>query len=338
LTYGVGTERVSSGIPKLDEMLGAKGFYKGSSVLVSGTAGTGKTTIAAEFIRAACERGERALYLAFEESPDQIMRNMLSVGIDLRRHVKSGRLQFQAMRTTAIGLEQHLLAIQHKAEEFRPHVMIMDPLSNLISVGTTLDVKMVLSRIIDHFKMKGITAVFTSLTSAGEAEEKTSVGVSSLMDTWLMLSDIKIGGERNRVISIIKSRGMSHSNQMREFKLAGQGVELSDVYVGPEGVLTGTARAAQEARERAEAVELAGEVKLKETELDRKREAFKAQVATLQADLKVREEEIAQEIRRLEERQNALTTDREEMASLRKGRFAEAKGSKAANPKKGSRK
>ncbi len=232
-------------------MLGGAGYYRGSSVLVSGTAGTGKSSLAAHFAAAACRRGERALYFAFEESPSQIMRNMRSIGIDLQQWVQKGLLQFQANRPTFAGLEMHLTTMHKAINAFKPQVVIVDPLNSFVIGGNETEVKAMLMRLVDFLKMNQITGLFTSLTSGGSALEQTDIAISSLIDTWLLLRDIEIGGERNRGLYILKSRGMAHSNQIREFLLTDHGVELRDVYVGPSGVLTGSARLAQEAQEQA---------------------------------------------------------------------------------------
>jgi circadian clock protein KaiC len=236
LAYPVTTKRISSGIPRLDAMLGGKGYYKASSILVSGTAGAGKTSIAAAFVNSVCAAGKRALYFSMEEAPDQIMRNMASIGINLRRHVQAGLLQFHAVRPTLQGLEQHLLDIHKLALQFKPAAFIIDPVSSLMSIGDSGEVKMMLTRVIDFLKNQGITSVFTSLTPGGTALEQTEVGVSSLMDTWLLLDMVQSAGERNRVLYLLKSRGMAHSNQMREFVLSSKGIDLIEVYAGPGAV------------------------------------------------------------------------------------------------------
>jgi circadian clock protein KaiC len=232
LRHPASTERVSSGVPELDRMLGGKGYYRGSTVLISGTAGAGKSSLAALFADAAGQRGERCLYLAFEESPDQIMRNMRSIGIDLRRRVNQGRLRFHAVRPTHYGLEMHLAVIQREIEDYQPQAVVVDPITNLVNVASQRDVRATLSRLIDHLKSKRITGLFTSLTSDSAFLENTDVGVSSLVDTWLVLKSLDAGSERNRGLSVVKSRGMAHSNQMREFRLTSRGFELDEAYVG----------------------------------------------------------------------------------------------------------
>jgi circadian clock protein KaiC len=241
LTNRASTARVSSGIPRLDVMLGGKGFYQGSSILVSGTGGTGKTSLAAHFANAACERGERTLYFAFEESMSQIARNMRSIGIDLRRWVKQGLLRFHAERPSAYGLEMHLATMHRLVDEFEPSVVILDPISNLAAVGTTAEAYETLMRLIDFLKNGQVTCMCTSLTEAGTELEHTALGISSLTDTWILTKHIESSGERNRGLYVLKSRGMAHSNQVREFRLTSSGLQLADVHVGPAGVRAGAA-------------------------------------------------------------------------------------------------
>jgi circadian clock protein KaiC len=250
LDYEAPRTRVSSGVPGLDEMFDGNGFYCGSTVLVSGTAGTGKTTLAANFVNAACARGQKALYFAFEESPSQIMRNMESIGLKMQRWVKKGLLDFEAVRPTLTGLEGHLMRMLRCVDRKKPDVVVIDPLTNLLSVGKPSEVKAMLTRVIDHFKKREITALFTSLTEGGHPIEATDVGVSSLIDTWLLLRDIETQGERNRGLYILKSRGMSHSNQIREFLITSDGVRLVDMYVSRDGALVGSARVARETFDR----------------------------------------------------------------------------------------
>ena len=225
LQHDVSTERISSGIPRLDTMLGGEGYYRGSSILVSGTAGTGKTSIAAHFANAACSRGERCLYFAFEEAPSQITRNMRSIGIDLEPWMNQGLLDIYAVRPTIYGLEMHLVKMYKMVMEFKPEVVVIDPVTNLIAIGSDTEVKSMLARLIDFLKANQITAFFTNLSHGGSLEQ-TEFGISSLMDTWLLLRDIEIGGERNRGLYILKSRGMAHSNQIREFLLTDKGITL----------------------------------------------------------------------------------------------------------------
>ncbi len=245
LRPSVSTGRVSTGVARLDAMLGGGGFYRGSTILVSGTAGTGRTTLAAQFCDAACARGDRAMYLAFEESEAEIVRNMSSVGIELGRWVEAGLLQFRCFRPSLLGLEAHLFAVQKYVGEFDPAVVVMDPVSDLLRIGTAADVSAMLTRQVDFLKAKGVTALFTSLNSDAEPAQADQQ-IAPLVDTWLLVETIEGNGEHNRVLSVIKSRGMAHSNQIREFLLTGQGIELADVYVGPRGALTGSARQARE--------------------------------------------------------------------------------------------
>lgn len=315
LDHRVSVERVGTGVPRLDVMLGGGGFYRGSSILVSGTAGSGKSTIAAHFADATCRRGEHCLVFAFEESRDQIVRNMRSVGIDLRRHLESGLLRIETSRPSFYGLEMHLAQIHRLVAEFGPASVIIDPISNL---GDTLDASAMLLRVVDFLKSSGITAMFVNLTSGRSALEATDVGVSSLIDTWLVLRDIEAGGERNRGLYVIKSRGMRHSNQIREFVITSQGIDLLPVYAGPEGVLTGSLRASQEAREKAEAALREQEQERRQRELAARRAVLQAQIEALQQEAGTLDEEIG---RQAEQYATATDTieEQRQAASRRRG-------------------
>jgi circadian clock protein KaiC len=292
LRHEASEERLSTGIARLDAMLGGAGVYRGTSVLVSGTAGVGKTSLAAHFADAACRRGERCLYLSFEEAESQMVRNMRSIGLDLAPWLRKGLLRFHATRPTAFGLEAHLAALHKLVSELNPHVVVVDPITNFVKAGTDHEAEAMLLRLIDFLKARQITALFTSLTHGGDAPEQSQAGISSLIDTWLLLRDIELGGERNRALYVLKSRGMAHSNQVREFLLTDHGVELKDVYVGPEGVLTGSMRLAQEARERTAAQDRRRDIDRRRRELERKRRALEAQVADLRNQFTAEEEEL----------------------------------------------
>jgi circadian clock protein KaiC len=280
LQHGVSSERVSSGVARLDAMLGDGGFYKGSTVLVSGTAGTGKTTLAAQCCDATCRRGERALYFAFEESEAEIVRNMLSVGIDLQRWVDAGLLRFRCFRPSLLGLEAHLFGMQKLVGEFLPSVVVMDPISELLRSGTGEDLSAMLIRQVDYLKGRGVTAVFTSLTAEAETA-RSDQQIASLVDTWILVKTMEGNGEHNRLLYVLKSRGMAHSNQIREFLLTGHGIELTDVYVGPQGVLTGSARQAQEAKESSDSSARLEDLEQRRVNLKRRRESVEAQTAAL---------------------------------------------------------
>jgi circadian clock protein KaiC len=320
LEHIVTNERISSGIKALDEMLEGKGYYRGSTVLVSGTAGIGKTSTAAHFAEAACKRGERVLYFCFEESPNQLMRNMLSIGIKLEPWVKKGLLRFQASRPTLYGLEMHL-AVTHKyVNEFKPDVVILDPINTFVISDKEFEVKTLLMRIVDFLKVNQITALFTSLTSSECRIESSDVGISSLIDTWLLLRDIELNGERNRGMYVLKSRGIANSNQIREFVLTNHGVELRDVYIGANGVLTGSARIAQEALENSEVLTRKHDVELKKREIAIKRRALESKITTMRADFGSEESEAIKIIEEEKEMIKRLEQDKIEMAVSRKAK------------------
>jgi len=282
LQHPVSSERMPTGVARLDAMLSAGGFYKGSAILVSGTAGTGKSTLAAQFCDATCQRGERAMFFSFEESEAEIVRNMSSVGIHLRQWVDADLLQFHCFRPSLIGLEAHLFAIQKFVRQFDPSVVIKDPVSDLLRVGAEADVSAMLTRQVDFLKARGVTTLFTSLDSDGPSG--TDEHIASLVDTWLRLQTTEGSGEYNRLLRVLKSRGMAHSNQIREFLVTERGIELVDIYVGTEGVLTGSARQAQEAREVQDGAAREEDVELRRAILERRREAVQAQSAALWRD------------------------------------------------------
>jgi circadian clock protein KaiC len=311
-------ERISTGIPRLDTMLSGKGYFRGSTVLVSGTAGTGKTSLAAQFVEAACKRGEKVLYFAFEESPSQFMRNMSSIGIHLERWVKKGLLFFHATRPTLHGLEHHLTTSIKIINQVNPHIVILDPIDAFVIGGNQTEVKIMLLRLVDFLKMRNITAFFASLSNSGDEQELTDMSISSLIDTWLLLRDIEIGGERNRGLYILKSRGMAHSNQIREFILTNHGIELLDVYVGPEGVLTGSARLSQEAKNDAEQLMRRQEIESRQFGLELKRAATEAQIVVLKSEFKEEESETLKIINTEREKVKMFAMDKKKMAQSRK--------------------
>lgn len=318
LTKPVSNERISSGIPDLDAMLGGQGYYRGSTVLVCGTAGTGKSSLAAHFVEAACRRGERCLYFALEESASQIIRNMRSIGIDLAPWVDQGLLLFHATRPTTHGLEMHLVTTIKTIQQFAPAVVVIDPINAFIMGDNALQTQLMLNRLVDFLKTNAVTALFTSLTSDGGSLETSEVAISSLIDTWLLLRDIETGGERNRGLYIIKSRGMAHSNQIREFQLTDHGIKLMDVYIGPGGVLTGSARLAQEARDQAAEVLRQQEVERLQFDLECRRAAMEAQVAALQAEFEAERTRALNLIQQEQARQVLSAQDRVNMKHSRK--------------------
>ncbi len=317
LNHTVSNERVSSGISALDKMLEGKGYYRGSTVLVSGTAGVGKTSIAAHFAEAACKRGERVLYFCFEESPNQLMRNMRSIGIDLEIWQQKGLLQFQATRPTFYGLEMHLAVTHKTVKAFKPDIVIFDPINTFAISDKQSEVKTMLMRIVDFLKANQITALLSCLRSSKSLLESSEVGLSSLIDTHIMLRDIESSGERNRGMYVLKSRGMANSNQIREFILTDQGVELREPYIGPKGVLTGSARIAQEANENAALLIHKKDIERKKRELKRKRKVIETQIAALHAEFEAEESDTNVMIEIEQDKIKRLKQDRIEMAESR---------------------
>ena len=309
------SEVVSSGVPGLDAMLRSGGLYRGSSILLSGVAGTGKTTIASHFADAACRRGERCLFFVFEESAQEICRNAESVGLDLPRWVKAGLLRFEAARPSLYGLEMHLARMHRDLDRFQPDVVVMDPISAFR--GPDTEVHATLLRMMDLLKSRGITGLFTSLRNDGALQEGGDQGLSSLMDAWIRLQDLEADGERNRTLYLIKARGMSHSNQVREYRITDAGVELIEPYVGPEGVLTGTARLSQAAREQAAMTRRHQEVERRRRELARKRDALERRMQEMRAALEAEEDEANLLLTQDDVHEAVLADDRTAVASLR---------------------
>jgi len=326
LAHKISDERISTGVAGLDEMLEGQGFYRGSSVLATGTAGTGKTSLAAHLVNAACARGESCLFFSFEESPDQILRNMRSIGIDLARWIKKGLLHIHSTRPTAHGLELHLVEMHNLLEQRKPRVVVVDPISSLMSGGSqnVNDVTNMILRIIDRLKQLGTTGFFTALTSGEGSLEATELNVSSLVDTWLLLRDVESDGERNRVLYVLKSRGMAHSNQVREFLMTGNGVELREAYLGPAGVLTGSARLVQEAREREEEVKVKQQSEDRQLALTRKLRAAEARMAALETQKVSAARELEALVLEGKKRRNIIIEQRAEMARSRKVRSPKA--------------
>jgi circadian clock protein KaiC len=317
LAHGVSTERVSTGVARLDTMLGGQGYFRGSTILVSGTAGAGKSSLGAHFVDAACRRGERCLVFLFEESPQQVVRNMRSLGLDLQPWIDRGLLEYHASRPALHGLEMHLSLMYRAIERVRPTIVVLDPVSSLLSVAATGDVRATLTRLIDHLKTQGITALMTSLSHGKTELERTDAEISSIVDTWLLLVTLESSGERNRGLYVLKSRGMGHSNQIREFLLTDHGIELVDVYAGTGGVLTGSARLTQEAKERAAETAQQQEIDRKERTLARLRTALEAELASLRAKFEAEQADLATGIEEERARIARLRDDQQSIAESR---------------------
>lgn len=317
LQHAVSRDRVSTGIDRLDSMLGGDGIYRGTTLLISGTAGTGKTSIAATFADAACRRRERVLFVSFEESEQQIARNMQSVGLDLARWIKDGLLRMHPSRPSMYGLETHLAVLHREVKDFNPDVVILDPINAFDSISQPGEAKSMLTRLSDFLKNEGITSVFTS--QATLHDEGGETGISSLIDTWILLRNLEGSGERNRGLYVLKSRGMAHSNQIREFTLGGTGARLLDVHVGPDGVLAGSARLAQEAAERAAQLERRNTLDRMSRDAQRRRDAFEAKLAALRAEYAAESEESERLILEGQAAEQTLAEDRLAMSASRSG-------------------
>ncbi|WP_165251249.1 circadian clock protein KaiC [Paludisphaera soli] len=323
LEHAAPIDRIPSGVDRLDTMLGGGGYYRGSSVMVSGTAGTGKSSLAAAFVDSVCRRGQRALYFAFEESPRQIIRNMRSIGIDLAPWVDQGLLRLHATRPTLFGLENHLAYIHEQVRDFEPQAMVVDPITNLNAVGGHADVKRMLMRLVDTLKDREITGLFTSLSNGGDTMELRDAGMASLIDTWMLIRAIELNGERNRALNILKSRGMAHSNQVRELVLSSEGLKLTDVYLGADGVLTGSARLSQEAKDLAAERSTAEDVEQKQRDVGMKCRAIDARIEALKAEHEAEEADLKRFLLGVQKREVKRVEVTEAMAKNRK---ADAQG------------
>ncbi|HET7538852.1 MAG TPA: circadian clock protein KaiC [Polyangiaceae bacterium] len=315
LNYEVSEERVSSGIPSLDGMLGGKGFYRASTIMVSGAAGSGKSILAAHLAHATCQQGERCLLFAFEESPSQIVRNMRSVGLDLTNCSERGLLQLHATRPSLYGLEMHLVTINKAVSEFKPRTVIIDPISSLLSGGSAQQVKNMLMRLFDWLKTQQVTALVTCLTPANA--DATDIGISSLIDTWIEVRDLEVAGERNRALYLLKSRGMNHSNQVRELVISDNGVSLADVFFGAGGVLVGSAKSTELLRRARDEQERDADVARSERLLELKRETLEAKIAALRAEYATHVEEVQRRLRGSREAADAVRLDQDSLAQLR---------------------
>ncbi|MGF9694568.1 circadian clock protein KaiC [Rhizobium sp. 0TCS1.26] len=317
LNHKVFDERIASGIDDLDAMLEGRGFHRGSSILISGVAGSGKSTIGACFVDAACCAGERAVYFSFEESAAQSVRNMRSINIDLQQHLDSGALHYVAARPTFYSLEMHLAVMLREIMRVKPSIVVLDPISAFMGSGELGEVQAMLLRMVDALKSQGITAVFTHLMHSADGATETEVGLSSLMDAWILLLNREASGEFNRELYLLKARGTAHSNQVREFVMTENGIQLLLPYVGEGRALTGSARRAQEARDRREQARRDGEIVQIREQLDNRRRQTQAQIAALQAQLEADEAEMRRKLAFEEQDAEQFSSDRQEMMKSR---------------------
>ncbi len=319
LNHKASEERVSTGIPDLDAMLSGGGFHRGTSILLSGVAGTGKSSVGASFVDAACARGEKAIYFSFEESANQAVRNMRSLGIDLGRWLEEDRLRFVAVRPTFYSLEMHLAVMLREIQRFEPTTVVLDPISAFIESGDRFEVQSMLLRVVDFLKSRGVTGVFTHLSHQQEGAVATDAGLSSLMDAWILLLNREVGGEFNRELYLLKARGMPHSNQVREFVMTAHGIKLIPPYLGESGALTGSVRKQEEARSRREEVRRKAEVARLQRQIDQRRRRAAAQMEALKAELEADELEM-QAFLKAEE--DFLLQARADIAEMKKSRRA----------------
>ncbi len=308
-------EIISTGIDGLDAMLGAGGLFRGGGVLISGASGTGKTLISANFIAAACARGERCQIVVFEEGASQYCRNAASIGLDLQRYVDQGLLRIEPARPSLYGLETHLARMYRDVAAFHPALVVVDPISALR--GPAAEVQATMLRMVDMLRARGITAVLTSLRRGAAVSESYEQDLSSLMDAWIRLKEDEANGERNRTLYVMKARGMSHSNQVREYRMTSQGITIIDAYIGPEGVLTGSARAVQETREKAALLRRQQEVERRQRDVARRRALVELQVAEMRAGLEAEEAEAQALALEEERRESVFKHERDAMAARR---------------------
>lgn len=313
----VSTEFVSTGVKELDEMMDNKGYYQGSTVLITGTAGTGKTSLASIFSNSICQTGERCIYFTFEEMINQILRNMSSINLNLQQWIDKDLLKFYAYRSSIYGLETHLLTIQNLIKQFKPQAVIIDPINNFELIGTELEIKSMMTRLIDFLKAQQITALFTSLTTVINPKEHAEVGISSLIDSWLVLQNLEYAGERTRGITIVKSRGIAHSNQIREFIITSNGVKLEKIYVGPNGILTGSARLDQEEQENLQFLLQEKETLRRKKLLEHKKATLEAKIMALKSEFDADTEEIESLIMKEEIQNKGILETRSTMAQRR---------------------
>ena len=326
LTHDAPNDRISTGIPDLDEMFGGEGFYRGSSILVTGAAGSGKSSMGAHFVDAACRRGERAMFFSFEESAPQLIRNMRSIGLDLNRWIKKGLLQLEAARPSSFGLEMHLVRMHHLLARYRPDVVVIDPISALLPGGSQHDVRNLVLRIVDFLKHTRATGFYTALN---EGTEETTVAISSLVDSWILLRSVEVQAERNRVLYVLKSRGMSHSNQVREFLLTDAGVKLREVGLSSGSVLTGSARLMREAEERREDFRRQQSDRNRQATVNVALRALEAKIAELQAERQARQNELTRIIGEGDRMKDTLLAEREAVGTSRG--VKESVGKKTSN-------
>ncbi len=309
-------EQLSTGLAELDDMLGGDGYYTGSIAMVSGLVGTGKSTFAAQFCKAALDAGRRALFVSFEEPRTEILRNMKSVGIDLGPHLADGSLDMFSVRPTEAGLETHLLNLARRIDDGNRDVVVLDPISAFIDMGRPTEIKIMLLRLIDFLKLRGVTTVMTELVRSG-VNPVDQIAVSSLTNIWIELRAIESNGEFNRLLYILKSRGLPGSNQVREFRITNQGIMIEDIYIGTGSMVFGAARAARQVIEEEEIENRDAVLQRVREALDLEQRAFKARQREIDAEHAARMQDLESEVRAIERR---IATEQEARADIRRTR------------------
>jgi len=324
--------RISSGIKDFDGMLDGKGYFEGSSILISGSAGTGKTSIAISLINETCKNNMKGLYCAFEESTSQLTRNMRSIGLDIQPYIASGLLKLYSSRPTIQNLELHLISIQNIIEEFKPQILILDPVTNLMSEGINSEIRQMLAHFVDFLKSKNITTLFTAaITLESIKSNPSDEGISAMMDTWILVRDIELNSERNRGIYVLKSRGMNHSTQVREFVITDEGIKLLPIYVSPHGILTGTSKLEETLRQEEERKLFENKIKIREHELEIKREIMENNISLLKTEFNAELEMLSQAKMERNLNNEALETGQKEITELRNNINSSVEKSKHRN-------
>ncbi|MBP5856077.1 circadian clock protein KaiC [Marivibrio halodurans] len=310
-------EIISTGVPGLDAMLEPGGFYRGGSILIGGAAGTGKSSLGARFVEAACERGERAILFSFEESPAQMARNMRTISIDLQRWIDNGALECRMIRPQSDSPEAHLATMMDAVRRHDPDVAVLDPISALTTVGHDDEIRSMLARMVDFFRASRLTTMMTNLAAGGRTGEAAELAVSSLADAWILVRRIEQNAERNNIIQVLKSRGMSHSNSLCEFDFTKDGIAVREAYIGVDGVVLGSARHAAEAKDRMRAAQRQTTIDASKAELQLREQELESRIAELRLSHEAQTRRLEAAIREAEDADGAERAARDKIADER---------------------